>query len=464
MQPVNYGVNLPNPLESFTQGFGVGDALRQRTLAEHAAAAQAQRQMEINQMLTRLTSKDATAEDWVGAANILPPEQAESLRKNFAMLEGEKQKALLSRAVPVFSALASQKPEEAINALEAQAQAFENSGDAAGARYNRTLIETIKINPTLAFTDYAAKIALMPGGKEIIQNVYDSRKMLAESELYQKSAMEALRKQAVDNNLTEAQTAKLLAETKKLGLDAGLLAQEIADKKSGITPPEPLSAIGEKLVNDAITQASEASLLTAQYENIANQIDKEVSGGGTPESIRRNLEKIWGGASQQSALRDQYDRLKSLQVLKMLPPGAASDKDIEIAMRAFPDSNASPEAISKFMRAMVRVQKAEIMLNEARAEWVTKNGHLGNASSEFTVNGVLVKPGQKFSDIQNGKISFPEIENILGRQSNQPNAPAQRVSTPPANVPGTESTGGFRVPGVTPGQTSTGNRVERRNY
>jgi len=76
----------------------------------------------------------------------------------------------------------------------------------------------------------------------------------------------------------------------------------------------------------------------------------------------------------------------------------ASDKDIEIAMAAFPTETTSPENIARFLRGMAKLQAYESAVNGAQAEWIQQNGTLGTSAEAMAVSGKTVAKGTRFQD------------------------------------------------------------------
>ena len=94
-------------------------------------------------------------------------------------------------------------------------------------------------------------------------------------------------------------------------------------------------------------------------------------------------------------------------MLDSLPPGVASDSDIQVAMEAFPDDTANPELIATFMRGMAKLQGQEAILNERKAEWVQKIGNLGAPTTDITVTGIEVPSGTTFNEFLRTSATAP---------------------------------------------------------
>ena len=106
--------------------------------------------------------------------------------------------------------------------------------------------------------------------------------------------------------------------------------------------------------------------------------------------------------------------MRNTAVLDMLPPGVASDKDIELALAAFPTETSSPANIAGFLRGMAKLQAYESAMNGAKAEWVQQNGNLGTASTEMQVGNRTVLKGGRFSEFIE---SYMPNTSVLGKVS-----------------------------------------------
>jgi hypothetical protein len=90
--------------------------------------------------------------------------------------------------------------------------------------------------------------------------------------------------------------------------------------------------------------------------------------------------------------------MRNTAVLDMLPPGVASDKDIELALAAFPTETSSPANISGFLRGMAKLQAYEAAAESSKAEWIQQNGTLGTAKAPMQVGNREVPKGARFTE------------------------------------------------------------------
>ncbi len=98
-------------------------------------------------------------------------------------------------------------------------------------------------------------------------------------------------------------------------------------------------------------------------------------------------------------MRNEYARVRNSLAIKSLPPGPATDKDIELALRGFPSEYASGDEIARFLRGMAKMQRIDAEVSNAQAQWVGAFKNNGPARADVEIAGVPVKRGEPFSEL-----------------------------------------------------------------
>lgn len=401
MQPNNYLLNIPNPQQDVMQSvagamslkgmmeqrkmnqeahaqdmqFGrmkqdmmqmrMDEAERQRQAAIAAAAAQKKHQAALSSAINDIASDPYNTEKLFKYRTQF--QELGGLDKALEGLDTSKKDDLAVMSTTVKSALMAGDMETVNAEFDRRIEAATAAGDeqtVAGLEANKKLIN---VNPTV--------------GLGIVSNLQAS--LLGADKL--------------------AETNKGLAEAEKIRAEASLTRQQA--NKAGIEArkmisgsPIELTKDGEKLVNAAVTSAMKNNVMSDQYLKIADQIDSNMTEGGMSAKGKEYFKKVWGDEDQVTALKQEYSRLRNTAALDMLPPGVASDKDIEIAMSGFPDTNANPELISSFMRGMSKIQKFTAKVENEKADWVTKVGNLGSSTRPIKIKGKVIEPGTRFTE------------------------------------------------------------------
>lgn len=251
VQPINYGVDIPDPSQSFLQAFKTGTAITETRMAQEKAQREAEQQQLISQAFQRLRQPGATAKDYADLAMMLPETQAKAVRESFSMINADQQQNALTQAGQVFSAFKSGKPEIAVGLIERQIEAKRNSGDEGGARFLETWRDVAKENPKAAEDYFGFTISQIPGGDKVIAGAVQLETDRRAAQLHPFK----LRQETADAIIKEAE-AKFAPQ--KFGLDIDLTRSQIEQAKAA------------RRAQDAAARASGAAAARAQAE--ANQI------------------------------------------------------------------------------------------------------------------------------------------------------------------------------------------------
>lgn len=223
--PINYGIDVPDPSQSFLQAFRTGGAIAETRMAQEKAQREAEQQQMISQAFQRLRQPGATAKDYADLAMMLPETQAKAVRESFGMINADQQQNALTQAGQVFSAFKSGKPEIAVGLIERQIEAKRNSGDEAGAKFLETWRDVAKENPNAAESYFGFTISQIPGGDKVIAGAVQLEEDRRKTQLQPFK----LRQETADAIIKEAQ-AKFAPE--KFGLEIDLTKTQIEQAKA----------------------------------------------------------------------------------------------------------------------------------------------------------------------------------------------------------------------------------------
>ena len=140
----------------------------------------------------------------------------------------------------------------------------------------------------------------------------------------------------------------------------------------GLKDQQKLSSLAEKQLDTAITRAIDAESSSRNAETLAQQFRELSSTGGVVTSVNQKLREWTGQEDAGVKMRNEYARLRNSYVVDNLPPGVASDKDIEMVKAGFPKDSASPEYIAEWLESVARVQRADSMLAEFKADYISR--------------------------------------------------------------------------------------------
>ncbi len=490
MQPINYGVEIQDPTQSFLSAFQTGAAIQDTRLKQEQQQQQMANQKMGQEGFAKLRQPNATAADYANLAMVLPETQAKAVRESFSMLSGERQQNALQQSGQVFSAFKAGKPEIAIGLLERQIEAKRNSGDNEGAMFLETWRDVAKENPKATEDYFGFTISQMPGGDKVIESAVKfggerraeaqapaalteamakADKAVADATTAQATATNAAEKAAADaaKATADAQKAQVqaqyaekveLAGLEKTGWDVKNLKSQIGDRAARLnldqqttaaTVAEKLSGIQKnlsdipsdtrKLINESATLAATSKQSADQFNDLAKRLDASGGGYGVFSSASDFLKKGAGFQGGMTQLRQEYTRLRNTAAIKSLPPGPATDKDIAMALKGFPSDNASAGDLSSFLRGMAKLQDVDASINNAKTDWLAQNnGTLTRAKNTFVAGDYSTKPGETFNDFAQrivGDVSKRYDPTQQSSMVNQiPTDRTPRPAAPAANI------------------------------
>jgi hypothetical protein len=458
-QPYNYSINpgYINPAQAVMQGMQVGGGLldlREQALQRDQAAAMRpiqQQQAELGlrvglsaeqQMLAQQQMQAAAAQS--AAVRAAEMEKAlQDLRQNpsieathsFFMaypehpLTKQYDKVIAARTdvqkeqdfrsmVQINAALDSGDIDAAERFMRTEAEKFGKAGDTEQQKTMLNAAEMLRNNPQAAHgAAQAMLVRLAPTiGKDITSlrtSEADVDKATAEARIANVNAENRLREIEAETGLKRAQVAKVYAdiknEAKRLDLDERKFAAESLarvkelDLKNQEVPANLVPTV-IKMSDESVADDMQAD----QWEGVAAEFGKLESGlgvfgnsvaTGARARVSESAKEFFGVDDGISVLRRRYKALMASGVVKNLPQGAASDKDIEMAKGGFPSDVSDPKKIAEFSAAMARVQRASARVKAARAEYLSRNKSPGDARGTFQVGGITVQPGMSETEV-----------------------------------------------------------------
>lgn len=441
VQPINYMLDVANPVQTTLQGFNGGLQLGV-AYADHQRALKIAQQdrLEKQQMkddLSNLASNPSPE----GYTKLMTkyPQLSENLKRAYDTMDDGQRKNTLSLASQSYAALANNQPDIAKQVLGDAATAYENSGNKKDAGVLRGYVKMIENNPSAARTSIGMLMASTnPDKFSEIYGKLGEEQRASEMQPYQIGQISAntaktkaeTQGQNIENlykpqqiqsgiNQTQSQTALNYASIQNMAeqrrLDRDKLETETSIKLQELNPSNvKLTDGAQKLVNETML-ASVASEQSANQQNdLANRIESAGGGYGALSKFSEWIKGQTGNQGAMSQLRNEYTRIRNSQAIKMLPPGPATDKDIELAMKGFPAETADSRTIASFLRGMAKMNQRDAAYQQMQAEWVNQVGNMGSTKRDVEVLGVKVPAGTTFSGY-----ASKNIGKALKHQANQ---------------------------------------------
>lgn len=437
VQPINYMANIPQVdfAKSLTSGLQLGATVRE---LQDRQLAQQQAQQAKQQFATDLQAAqtDGGQRAWLNMIGKYPQfrEAFGDVRKGL----GEEQvKNEFSSGFDVSTALENKNPEVAKQKLQVLIDANRNAGKSTGI-YQQAfdLIDAGDvtaaqggINKALSILDPDRFEKTVKAQSTAAKAPAELNKAVAEATTAVETARNAPEKAAAEARLASANAAKAGVEanfaeriaqaglnktnwdvknlqsqisdrSEKLNLDKQMTAATVAEKLASIQGSlNNIPTDTRKLINESAVQAAASKQSAGQFNDLAKRLDEAGGGYGVFSSASDFMKKAGGFQGGMTQLRQEYTRLRNSAAIKSLPPGPATDKDIQLIFQGFPPENASSTNLSSFLRGMAKLQDIESSVSNAKTDWLAgNNGTLTRAKNTFVAGDYSVQPGETFND------------------------------------------------------------------
>ena len=422
MDPINYSIDVPNPTQSFMQGMQSGVAVNQIQQQQAAQQAAQARQQKMNADLAAL-AKNPTTEGII-QASITYPELTEAHKRTFDMLAPQEQEAKVNTMIPIYAAMKKGRMDIASNMLNEQADALQNSGKTQEAAQTRAHAQAALDHPEILDLQSSLLLSQAMGA--------DKYKALNDSLIAQQKAPSEVAQSQAEATLKGAQAkaepqtialknADISSQIKNrsdvLKLDYAKVQQErdlkLAEMNQKLLTP---SETAQKVINDAASTAVVSDQAATKYLDLAKRLE-EADPNSFAGGLNEGVKKITGGQDDITALRKEYDRLRSSGIAQMYKGlGSMSDSDVKIAMGAFLPDTADTKQLVKFVRGMAKMNQLDSVTQDAKSEWVGAVGHMGTAKKQLNIAGYDVPAGTSFTQFAN-KYAQKKADEILSGKS-----------------------------------------------
>jgi hypothetical protein len=149
--------------------------------------------------------------------------------------------------------------------------------------------------------------------------------------------------------------------------------------RSGSFKPEDalaLMRVPDDLVpamNEFVEEAAEARGVIKQDVNLLADYNLNVPPVGTPASQLKKAQEWWTGGDDATLTKYNLEAKRVDTTNFRLPPGAASDVDVERAERTVPPANSSPQVVRSWLLGQMKIKALIAAESEAKAEYMMKN-------------------------------------------------------------------------------------------
>jgi hypothetical protein len=178
-----------------------------------------------------------------------------------------------------------------------------------------------------------------------------------------------------------------------------------------------LSVADRNAIRDAETAAAKSRGQVDAALGMAKRYETLKPTGGFMGNTYEAWKSSIGGQDEVSALKTGFTNLVNTGIIGSLPPGVASDKDIEMARSGFPNSSWNADEIASWLRGNAKLQAYQSERSRFEAQWISDNK--GDASgwnnawdelraSEGYAQAVVNKYNLPALDLPKEDLSFDE--------------------------------------------------------
>tara|TARA_R110001606_G_scaffold394095_1_gene564679 strand:- start:2267 stop:3316 length:1050 start_codon:yes stop_codon:yes gene_type:complete len=118
-------------------------------------------------------------------------------------------------------------------------------------------------------------------------------------------------------------------------------------------------------------EASETNVYT--MTRLAKQYEADPPSAGFRGTVVEAWNDTLGTQDEQSRMKTEFQNIVNTGIINSLPPGVASDKDIEMARSGFMNKNWNSDQIAQYLRGMAKLSAFNTERDNLKAKWVSEN-------------------------------------------------------------------------------------------
>jgi hypothetical protein len=156
-----------------------------------------------------------------------------------------------------------------------------------------------------------------------------------------------------------------------------------------------------RFIMEATQSAVEERAAAVNMLNIASTYDNVSPVAGFRGTAYQAFNNFLGTQGDAEQIKTEYIKLRNSVIGTDLPPGAASDADILLALQGWPPENANAAYISRFLRGQAKMAALSAEQNKFKAEYISNNrgnvaGFMDEWDSRIAEEGFLESISTKY--------------------------------------------------------------------
>lgn len=229
---------------------------------------------------------------------------------------------------------------------------------------------------------------------------------------------------------------RLALDQQKFELD---VQQAYEKSQALINGAPPLSVNMEKSIEKSVNDATASTNSASSMRGLAQQFRDEKPTTGLFGNANNMFAKLTGSDTTLRDLRIRQNALVNSQVLKFLPPGPATDRDVEIVRQGAPTDMDNPAVVARWLDAMANLEEQAAKFNSFKAEWMSANGNPGQSRNGGQILGMDVNKGESMGSAVKRYLASETAEPASSGadravENKQPSAPSQSGYTSKSGI------------------------------
>lgn len=178
-----------------------------------------------------------------------------------------------------------------------------------------------------------------------------------------------------------------------------------------------------KEYKSASSRAGNAKRLATNLEQLTKPIPS-----GFRAQVEESIKGFLGEQDLVTLLRTEAQALRIGTAVANLPPGPASDRDVQLVLSGTLDANANPETLAQYARGIAKLAQMESRYHSDQAAWINKYKDVGGYLDHVTLrnyNDKIAYINNEFNQVPAGFSTFTDYALALSSKQNL--TPAEQV-------------------------------------
>lgn len=398
-----------------------------------------QQQVIASQMQNQQAQRDnQRRQDFYAAIESATPDQLPALRRQFPEFAQN-----IQQEIGIQSAEHASFVHGALNDLSVAAASGNPQAVQSAIQKNGPALSSLGVSQEQAVQLYqqdpqrfnsllnATRLATLPMDKQFETQQNQQR---IDETVRSNKAGEGLQARGQNLNYQSAMTGHNLA-AQRLALDQqefGLKVQQAQEKAQQLIDGAPkLSVNMEKGIEAAVNNATASTNSADSMVALAQQFRQEKPTTGLFGNANNMFSKLTGSETALRDLRIRQSAIINSQVLKYLPPGPATDRDVNLAREGAPSTWDDPNIVADWLDANARLERRNAQFNEFKSEWMSANGNPGQSRNGGQILGMDIQKGESLGSAVKRYMAQNPIEQQASEKNTQQGQPAQSQAQQP---------------------------------